>query len=145
MKSKYEWIIYFILGLLFWIIIDWGTAGGFRISYLEKYGFGLLISYIGYPLIFTILIYIFKFGHKQLFIATFIAMLIIEVIFVRNPLLIRFPLNLIGIPIAIAVYLPLTYFPLWIVRREIRIHKNIVIICTLIEILIIINTIIHSK
>jgi hypothetical protein len=145
MMSKYEYIKYFILGFIFWIIIDWGTAGGFKITYLDKFGFGLLISYIGYPLIFTILIYIFKFGNKQLFIATLIAIFIIEVIFVRNPLLIRFPLNLIGIPIAIAVYLPLTYFPLWIVRREIRKYNNIVIICILIEIFIIINTIIHSK
>jgi hypothetical protein len=145
MMRKYEYIIYFLLGFIFWVIIDWGTAGGFRISYLNKYGFGLLISYIGYPLIFTILIYFLKFGNIRLFIATLLAIIIIEVIFVRNPLLIKFPMNLLGIPIAIAVYLPLTYFPLWIVRSEIKTHKYIIFICSLIEIIIIFNTIIHSK
>ena len=133
-------ILYLFLCIFFWIIIDFGTAGGFRISYFEKYGLALLLFYIGYPIIFTYLTFGLKYSERKLFIATLLGIFIIEGIFTRNTLVIDFPVCLIGIPLAIAVYAPLTYFPLWIVRKEVRAHMGIMLFLSLIELVVIILT-----
>src|SRR4030042_3198671 len=126
-------IKYFVICVFLWVVIDWGTAGGFRISYFTKYGIPLLFFYVTYPLIFTILIFKAKWKGKALLIATLIAMFIIEVIFTRNPLIIVFPICLLGIPLAIIIYLPLTYFPLWFVGGEIGKHKVLIIFLVICE------------
>ena len=48
---------YVLLGFLLWVIIDLGTAGGFRLSYFTTYGPLLLVFYLGYPLAFSYLIF----------------------------------------------------------------------------------------
>lgn len=138
-------ITYGFLCLLLWIIVDWGTAGGFRTSYFEEYGFTLLIFYIGYPIIFTFLIFELNFNEKSLFFATLIAIFIVEIIFTRNPLLMDFPACLIGIPLAVAVYAPLTYFPLWIVRGETKKHLGLISSLSLIELAVMTLTIFGSN
>lgn len=138
-------VIYCLLCILFWIIVDWGTAGGFRTSYFEKYGLTLLIFYIGYPIIFTFLIFRANFNEKSLFLATLIAIFIVEVLFTRNPWVMDFPACLIGIPLAVAVYTPLTYFPLWIVRKEINRHLGLVLFLSLIELAVIALTTFGSR
>ena len=136
---------YFIISFVLWVIIDWGTAGGFRIAYFEKYGPTLLIYYIGYPMIFTILIFMLHWNEKRLFISTLIGIFIVEVIFTRNPLLITFPLLLFGIPLAIMIYLPLTYFPLWLIRKELLKHKILIIGLTIIELIVMFLTTFGNK
>jgi hypothetical protein len=121
---------------LFWIIVDFGTAGGFRLSYFEKYGPALLLFYIGYPVIFTFLIFRLKLGGKGLFLATLIGIFIVEVLFTGNPLITGFPVCLIGIPLAVAVYSPLTFFPLWIVNREMGRHIKEILVLSFIEVTI---------
>ncbi len=118
---------YFLLSFLLWVFVDFGTAGGFRISYFETYGGTLLLFYLGYPLIFTFLIFNRGWSEQRLILATLVSIFIVEVIFTRNPLLMTFPALLFGIPLAIMVYIPLTFFPLWIVRQELRHHKKLVI------------------
>jgi hypothetical protein len=119
-------IVYAILSFILWIIVDWGTAGGFRIRYFQTYGVTLLLFYICYPLSFTFLIFKIKMGNKGLFLSTLFAIFIIEVIFTGNPLVMTFPACLLGIPLAIAIYLPLTYFPLWFVKGELGNHKLLI-------------------
>jgi len=82
---------YFFIGVLLWVIVDWGTAGGFRPAYFEKFGPSLLVFYLGYPAVFTILVFIFHWGDRLLFLATLAAIFIIEVVFTENPLLMSFP------------------------------------------------------
>ena len=131
---------YFLLGVLLWVIVDWGTAGGFRPAYFEKFGLALLAFYIGYPALFTILIFVFRRGTGLLFLATLAAIFFIEVVFTGNPWLTVFPQSLIGIPLSILIYAPLTFFPLWIVRGEAGRHKGIMAVLAAVEIAVILLT-----
>jgi hypothetical protein len=127
---------YFLLAVLLWVIVDFGTAGGFRLAYFQKYGFTLLLFYLGFPLVFALLIFRLKWNERRLFFATSVAIFIVEVLFTRNPLVMNYPALLWGIPLAILVYLPLTYFPLWFVRKEMGKHKFIAIGLTIVELIV---------
>jgi hypothetical protein len=127
---------YFFLGVLLWVLVDFGTAGGFRIAYFQTYGPTLLLFYIGYPLLFSIFIFKLKWSERQLFMATLAAIFIVEVLFTRNPLVMTFPALLLGIPLAIMVYAPLTYFPLWFVRNEMGRHKKLSIALVIVELIV---------
>jgi hypothetical protein len=127
---------YFLLGMLLWAFVDFGTAGGFRISYFTKYGLTLLIFYAGYPLVFSVLIFGLRWSERRLFLATLAAIFIIEVVFTRNPLLMTFPALILGIPLAVMIYLPLTFFPLWFVRKEISKHRVLILGLTIVELII---------
>ena len=131
---------YFLLGVLLWIVVDFGTAGGFRITYFQEYGPALLLFYLGYPLIFSLLIFRFHWTGKRLFVATLVAIFVVEVIFTRNPLLTTFPLLLLGIPLAILVYVPLTYFPLWFARKELGRHKVLITVLMIVELVVVLLT-----
>ena len=131
---------YFFLGVLLWTLVDFGTAGGFRISYFQTYGPTLLLFYIGYPWIFSILIFKLHWNERRLFLATLLAIFVVEVLFTRNPLVMTFPAMLLGIPLAILVYTPLTYFPLWLVRGEMTKHRKLVIALSIVELFVMILT-----
>jgi hypothetical protein len=131
---------YFLLGILLWVFVDFGTAGGFRLAYFQEYGAALLLFYLGFPLIFTLLIFRLNWNEPRLFFATLIAIFMVEVLFTRNPLVMSYPSFLWGIPLAILVYLPLTYFPLWIVRKEMGKHRFLVIGLSLVEVLVMLLT-----
>ncbi len=126
---------YFFLGVFLSVFVDFGTAGGFRISYFEKYGPTLLLFYIGYPLIFKL-----HWDERRLFLVTLAAIFVIEVLFTRNPLVMTFPALLLGIPLAIMVYAPLTYFPLWFVRKETGKHRILVTVLISVELVVMVLT-----
>jgi hypothetical protein len=117
--SRWQYICW---GVLLWAIVDFGTAGGFRIAYYEKYGPALLLFYAGFPLVFAYLVYSLRWNGKKLLVATLLEIGVVEIFFTRNPLLMQFPVFLLGIPLAVFIYLPLTFFPLWIVQKEMRRH-----------------------
>jgi hypothetical protein len=129
---------YFLLGILFWVVVDFTTTGAIRNPslYYSTYMPALLIFYIGYPLVFSFLIYRFNFIGKKLFLATLIGAFIVEVIFTHNPLLITFPLMLIGIPAAVSIYSFITFVPKWIVDEDIKDNKWKLTIMTAVYILI---------
>lgn len=143
MKTKY-----FVYSLLAWIIIDWGTAGGLRLAYFTtppSYIVILPLLYAIFSLIFTWLIFKLGFSDKKLFSAMLVLIFVVEVVMVRNPLLIQFPLLLLGIPLAIAVYIPLIYFPLWIARKEMRTHKKTIFLLSIVVIAITILSVISKS
>lgn len=127
---------YIVWGSLLWLVVDFGTAGGFRIAYYEKYAPTICLFYIIFPVVFSYLAIIRDWGWKRLFAATAVEVFLVEGLFVGNPLLISFPTLLIGIPLALCVYAPLTYFPLWIVRHEMGQHKKMVIFLTAVVVVI---------
>jgi len=135
-----DWARYLLLGFLLWCLVDFGTAGGFRIAYFKTYGPTLLLFYLGYPLVFTALIFRFHWSQKRLFIATLVGIFLVEAVFARNPLVTTFPALILGIPLAILVYAPLTYFPLWIVRREIARRRALAVGLTIVELVIMMLT-----
>jgi hypothetical protein len=131
---------YFLLGVLLWTVVDWGTAGGFRTAYFEKYMPALLLFYLGFPLIFSVLIFRFHWSGRPLFFATLATIFLVEVVVTRNPLLLTFPALLWGIPLSILVYVPLVYFPLWAVRGEVRRHLGLMLFLTAVTLTIMILT-----
>ena len=120
-KSKI--LPYVFYGFVLWVLIDLGTAGGVRLSYFPAHGPLLLAFYLGYPIVFAFLIFKVRWYNWRLLLATFLAILLIEGLFTRNPFVVSFPLLLVGIPLALAIYAPLTYFPLWLVNNEMGKHK----------------------
>jgi hypothetical protein len=131
---------YFLLGVLLWAFVDFGTAGGFRVTYFTKYGLTLLLFYVGYPFVFSVLIFKLRWSERRLFLATLAAIFIIEVIFTRNPLLMTSPALILGIPLAVMIYSPLTFFPLWFVRKEIEKHRILILGLTIVELIIMMLT-----
>lgn len=127
---------YVIYGFVLWVIVDFGTAGGFRLSYLTSHGPLLLFFYLGFPLAFAYLIFRRHWAGFRLFLATAVAVILVEGIFTGNPFVLSFPLMLIGIPLALCIYAPLTYFPLWMVNREMGKHKALVIILSLVVLIV---------
>ena len=123
---------YVLLGFTLWTLVDLGTAGGFRRSYLTAHGPLLLVFYVGFPLAFAYLIFRRGWSGWRLLLATGVAILLVEGVFTRNPFVLSFPLMLVGIPLAICVYSPLTYFPLWIVNREMSKHAAVVAFLSLV-------------
>jgi hypothetical protein len=86
---------------------------------------GLLVFYLGCPAVFTYLVFRQRIGTRGLIVATLVEIVVVEVLATGNPWLTTVPLMFVGIPLAIAVYAPLTFFPLWIVRGEFR-HRRVV-------------------
>jgi hypothetical protein len=117
-----EPVQYFFLSVILWVIVDFGTAGGFRISYYEKIWPVIWLFYLGFPLIFSILIFRLKWNTNWLFLSTLVTIFIVEILFTRNPLLMTFPNLLWAIPLAVLIYNPLVYFPLWFIRKELLKH-----------------------
>jgi hypothetical protein len=109
-----------VLGFLLWVLVDLGTAGGFRLSYFAAHGPLLLAFYLGFPVAFAWLIFGWHWSGWRLLGATLVAMLLVEGPFTRNPLVLSFPSVLIGAPLGMCIYSVLTYFPLWVVRGEIQ-------------------------
>jgi hypothetical protein len=125
-------LAYCALCFALWVVVYFGTAGGFRIGYFQKYGLTLLLFYLGYPLLFTFLVFGLKFNERRLLLATLAAIFVVEVVFTRNPLVTSFPACLLGVPLAAAVYAPLTFFPLWIVEGRMVGHIRLVVFLSLI-------------
>jgi hypothetical protein len=105
-------------------------------AYYEKYAPTICLFYIIFPALFSCLAVIRNWGWRRLLVATLIEILLVEGLFVQNPLVTSFPMLLIGIPLAIGIYAPLTYFPLWIVRKEVGQHKKMVIFLTALTVVV---------
>jgi hypothetical protein len=135
-RSRSDAIRYAVWGSLLWLVVDFGTAGGFRIAYYQKYAPVICLFYIIFPIIFSYLAIGRNWRWKKLLAATLVEIFLVEGLFVRNPLLVSFPTLLIGIPLALCVYAPLTYFPLWIVRKQMGQHKKMEILLTVVVVVV---------
>ena len=133
-------LLYILLGFLLWVIIDLGTAGGFRLSYFCEHGPLLLAFYLGFPIAFAFLIFRWRWAGWKLLLATVVAIVLVEGVFTGNPFVLSFPLMLIGIPLAICIYAPLTYFPLWVVNGEMGEHKAVAAILSVVVITVMLLT-----
>ena len=126
-------IQFFLLSVILWFVVDFGTAGGFRLFYYEKIWPAILFFYLGFPLIFSILIFRMKWDDRRLFFGMLVAIFIVEILFTRNPLLMTFPTLLWGIPLAVLIYTLLVFFPLWFLRNELTKHLLVIIVtCTVV-------------
>lgn len=125
-------VLYFLVGAILWIVVDFFTTSAVRdpSAYYRIYFPTILLFYIGYPLIFSLLIYGFHLRERSLFLATVFGMLFVEILFTHNAEFFSFPLLFLAIPIAIGIYSFLTFVPKWIVEGEIKKNRWKVLILT---------------
>jgi hypothetical protein len=116
---------YFLIGSLFWFIVDFTTAFSPDIGRWVSYMPVIWIFYFGAPLLFAYLIYRRKWSDKQIFVPMLIVLFVVEVIFTGNILLFTFPFMLVMIPIALCIYAFITYVPRWIVDNRLKENKKI--------------------
>lgn len=127
--STHAWLQYFILAVLAWLIVDFTTtpAIGNPAAYYSKYMPALLLFYFGYPAVFSSLIYKLRLGTTGLFLAMIVGIVVVEIVFTHNMLLLTFPICLLAIPIALAHYGMVTFMPLWVAEARIREKRKWVI------------------
>lgn len=113
------WRRYFALAFLAWIIVDFSTTAaiGDPVAYYSKYMPALLLFYLGYPMTFSVLIYGLKLGRRALFLAMVGGIVVVEIVFTHNMLLVTLPICLLAIPISLGHYGMVTLMPLWIAER----------------------------
>jgi hypothetical protein len=114
---------YLLLSIIFWTVVDFTTVFSPDLMRWSSYMPGILIYYIGYPLAFSLLIYKARIGGWKLFALTAFGALLAEMVFFHNPLVLSFPVLLLGVPLAIAIYSFITYAPLWIVEGKVKENK----------------------
>lgn len=119
MENPRGWRRYFALAILAWIIVDFSTtaAVGDPVAYYSKYMPALLLFYFGYPLTFSGLIYGLKLSQRALFLAMVGGIVVVEIVFTHNMLLVTLPICLLAIPISLGHYGMVTLMPLWIAER----------------------------
>ena len=139
-------IKYFLTAVLFWFVVDFTTTEAIKnpSHYYSIFMPALLIFYIGYPLVFSLLFYKFKLNNKLLFIATLMGIIIVEILFTHNTLLYTFPIMILTIPVAISIYGLITFVPKWIVEGKIKNNKVKLIIMIIIYVLISLATLFGS-
>ena len=114
---------YFVLGVIFWIVVDYTTAFNPDFQRWLDHMPEIWLFYLGYPLLFTFLIYKKGWTGWKLFLPMLLGAFVVEVIFTHNVLLYTFPIMLVMIPIALCIYGFITYTPKWIVEKKILEHK----------------------
>lgn len=137
-----NYLKYILLGIVFWFVIDFTTTEAIRnpAGYFSTYMPLLLVFYIGYPLVFSLLIYKFKLKDRGIFIGALIGAFVVEILFTQNALLFTFPIMLFAIPLAVAIYSLLTLVPKWIVEGEVKKNKKKTIFLVVVWILLAILT-----
>jgi len=111
---------YFILAVIFWVVVDYSTAFNPDWQRWIEHMPLILLFYLGYPLLFTFLIYRLKWRRWQLFLAVLFMTFFLEMVIFHNTLLTTFPMLLVMIPVAVAIYSFITYVPLWIAEGNLR-------------------------
>lgn len=113
------WPRYFLLATVAWVVVDFTTTAAIRnpLAYYSKYMPALLVFYLGYPLICSTLIYGFKLRPKWVLLAMIAGIVVVEVLFTHNILLLTLPICLLALPISLGHYAMVTFMPLWIAER----------------------------
>ena len=125
-KGMRGWPRYFALAVLAWVIVDFTTTAaiGNPRAYYSKYMPALLLFYIGYPMVFSFLIYGLKLGKKALFLAMIAGIVVVEIVFTHNMLLVTLPICLLAIPISLGHYGMVSFMPLWIAEGTVRRNRT---------------------
>ena len=127
---------YFLLGTVFWFCVDFTTAFAPDVHRWVSYMPTILLFYFGSPLLFAVLIYRRGWSDRSLFGPLLVVLVLVEIVFSHNALLFTFPLLLIFIPVAVAIYSFITYVPRWIVDGRLAQHRGPTLLLTLVWIII---------
>jgi hypothetical protein len=127
---------YLLLCIVFWVVVDYSTAFNPDFQRWLSYMPEIWLFYIGYPVVFAFLIYKKKWDNRKIFYSMLLAAFVVEVLLSSNALLYTFPIMLIMIPLAIAIYSFITFIPKWIVENRVRKNKKKVILLVTVWIIV---------
>lgn len=111
---------YVFTGTIAWVVVDFTTAFNPDVQRWIEHMPLIWVFYIGYPLLFAFLIYRRRWSDGKIASAMLVSAFVIEVVLSDNVLLYTFPVMLVMIPIAAAIYSLVTLIPKWLVEGEIR-------------------------
>ncbi|MFH1211003.1 MAG: hypothetical protein V1645_03730 [archaeon] len=137
-KNKHKLVKYLILYIATYFIIDFATGFNWDVQYWLSVN-GPLMMAILYPLsglIFYYIIYKRKWEDWKIFTAMMAYAMFIEAFVLRNPFVITFPALMAGIPLAADLYGLIVFLPKWITDKEVRKHKLLLAIMTIIFIIL---------
>ncbi|MBU7024808.1 MAG: hypothetical protein HXS40_11645 [Theionarchaea archaeon] len=118
-----KFLKYFIIGVMFWLLVDWTTAFQPDLQRWLTYWPEIWMFYLGFPLIFAFLIYRRMWSDRKIFVATLFEVFIVEIVFTHNVLLYTFPIMVLALPVGIILYSILAFVPKWIVDKELKRNK----------------------
>lgn len=134
--DKYGWVKYFINGVLCWVIVDFTTVFNPDFQRWFQYWPAIWLFYTLFPLLFSFLIYRIQINDKQLFLFTIIEIFVSEVILSQNLLLFSFPIMVIAIPLALCIYVLITFLPKWIVEKKMDKNRKKIIFLIIIWLIV---------
>jgi hypothetical protein len=125
-RSARGWGRYFGLAVLAWVVVDFSTTAaiGNPVAYYSKYMPALLLFYLGYPLVFSALIYRVRLNGRGIFLAMVAGIIVVEIVCVHNMLLLTLPICLLAIPISLGHYAMVTFMPLWMAEGTLMENRS---------------------
>ena len=111
---------YLLAGVVTWVVVDYTTAFNPDVQrWLDHmpliWGF-----YVGYPLAFSHLIYNRRWSDRSISLAMIAGGFFVEIVCSNNSLLYTYPIMLVMIPVALAIYGVVTFIPKWVVEGELK-------------------------
>ena len=111
---------YLLTGVVAWVVVDFTTAFNPDVQRWLDHMPLIWVFYIGYPLVFAHLIYDRMWSDRSIFLAMIAGVFFVEIVCSKNTLLYTYPIMLVMIPVALAIYGVVTFIPKWAVDGELR-------------------------
>jgi hypothetical protein len=111
---------YLLASVVTWVVVDFTTAFNPDVQRWLEHMPLIWAFYIGYPLIFAYLIYNRRWGDRSVFLAMIAGGFFVEIVCSSNSLLYTYPIMLVMVPVALAIYGVVTFIPKWAVDGELK-------------------------
>ncbi len=111
---------YLFTGILTWVIVDFTTAFNPDVQRWLEHMPLIWAFYIGYSLVFANLIYTRGWDDRRIFYAMIAGAFFVEIVCSGNALLYTFPIMVVMIPMAVAIYTIVTFLPKWITDGDLQ-------------------------
>jgi len=111
---------YLLAGVVTWVVVDYTTAFNPDVQRWLDHMPLIWAFYVGYPLVFARLIYNRRWSDRSIFLAMIAGGFFVEIVCSNNSLLYTYPIMLVMIPVALAIYGVVTFIPKWVVEGELK-------------------------
>lgn len=111
---------YLLAGVVTWVVVDFTTAFNPDVQRWLDHMPLIWVFYVGYPLVFAHLIYNRRWSDRSIFLAMIAGGFFVEIVCSNNSLLYTYPIMLVMIPVALAIYGVVTFIPKWVVEGELK-------------------------
>jgi hypothetical protein len=111
---------YLLAGVVTWVVVDFTTAFNPDVQRWLDHMPLIWAFYVGYPFVFAHLIYNRRWCDRSIFLAMIAGGFFVEIVCSNNSLLYTYPIMLVMIPVALAIYGVVTFIPKWVVEGELK-------------------------